>query len=246
MSVTDATPAAATSGADPEPVGPAPRGMGAAKVAILVAAVAFLAGSIAFVVGERSGSADPLSSVDVGYMQDMGYHHGQAVQMSLLLLDKEGIDRTLRGFAQEFIIDQRYEQGIFTATLDRFGHDSEPGSTVMAWMGEPLPRDEMSGLATDAQMEQLRNATGADAEALFIALMSEHHLGGLHMADYEARHGHDRTTVNLAKATVKTQRGEVLDLARYRVAHDLPIPKGFSDPTKDQRMDTLSFRQQTN
>ncbi len=238
----------------PQPEAPAPvaapeaqprSGLSLLKVIVLVAAVSFLAGAIAFVIGERVGGADPLSASDVGYMQDMGYHHDQAVQMSLILLDKADVDRTLKSFAQEIIIDQRYEQGIFSATLDRFGHSSEAGDTVMGWMGEPMPLEEMTGMATEAQMDQLRAATGHDAEALWIALMSEHHLAGLHMADHEARHGQDETTVNLAAATVKNQRSEVLDLARYRKNHDLPIPKGFSDPTKDQRLDTLSFRDQS-
>jgi hypothetical protein len=65
------------------------------------------------------------------------------------------------------------------------------------------------------------------------------------MADYAARHGQDKTTVNLAKAIVKNQRAEVIDYARYRTDSGLPIPKGFSDPTKDQRLDPLSSRKPT-
>ena len=214
------------------------------QVGVLVVAVAFLVGAIGFVVGERKGDADPLNSVDVGYLQDMGLHHDQAVQMSLLLLDKPDVSRSLKQYAQEIVIDQRYEQGVFSSTLDRFGHSSDPGPRVMGWMGDSVPAADMPGLATDAQMEQLRDASGKDAEALFIALMSEHHLAGMHMADYAARHGHDKTTKNLAAAGVKNQRSEVVDLARYRTANDLPIPEGFDDPTKDQRLDPLSFREQ--
>ncbi|MFN8019296.1 MAG: DUF305 domain-containing protein [Acidimicrobiales bacterium] len=214
------------------------------QVGALVVAVAFLVGAIGFVVGQRDGSADPLNAVDVGYMQDMGLHHDQAVQMSLLLLDKPDVSRTLKQYAQEIVIDQRYEQGVFSSTLDRFGHSSDPGDKVMGWMGEPVDAADMPGLATDAQLEQLRDASGKEAEALFIALMSEHHLAGMHMADYAARYGKDRTTKNLAEAGVKNQRSEVIDMARYRAMHDVAIPKGFDDPTKDQRLDPMSFRDQ--
>ena len=224
---------------------PARRGLSGVQIVVLMAALAFLVASIAYVIGDRSGSEDPLSAVDVGFMQDMGYHHDQAVQMALLLLAKDDVDPNLKSFAQEIIIGQRYEQGIYSSTLDRYGHSSDPGSTVMGWMGEKVPIADMPGLATDAQMAQLRAAKGKDAEALWIALMSEHHLAGLHMADYAARHGHDRTTVNLANATVKNQRSEVLDLALFRTNHHLPIPKGFTDPTKDQRLNPLSFRNAT-
>lgn len=239
-------PAPAPEGPE-EPEGDAPRGrwLSTGQVVVLLVAIAFLVGAVAYVVGDRNGSADPLNDVDVGFLQDMGYHHEQAVQMALLLLAKDDIDPNLRSFATEVVVGQRYEQGIFSATLDRFGHPSEPGDEVMGWMGDPIPIGDMPGLATDEQMQQLEDAEGEEAEALWIALMSEHHLAGLHMADYAARHGKDTTTVNLAKAIVKNQRSEVLDYARYRKEHGLPIPKGFTDPTKDQRLDPLSFRDQT-
>lgn len=209
------------------------------RVVALVVAVAFLGGAIGWAIGQRR--VDPFSATDVGFMQDMGLHHEQAIQMSILLLDKEGIDDDLRSFAIEYLVGQRYEQGIFNGLLDRFGHSSDPGDTVMGWMGPPVPADQMEGLATDAQMADLRAATGTEAESLFIALMSEHHLGGLHMADEEARKGHDKTVRNLALAMVKTQRGEVIDLDRYRRNHDLPIPAGFTDPMDDQRLNPLSI-----
>lgn len=259
MPVVDEPEAAPEGAADPnQPAGPtepaspsdpvaAPvrRGLSTGKVVVLIAAIAFLVGAVAYVVGDRSGSADPLNDVDVGLMQDMGYHHDQAVQMALLLLDKDGIDPNLRSFAQEVVVGQRYEQGVFSATLDRFDHSSDPGESVMGWMGEPQPIETMPGMATEAEMDELAAATGKEAEALWIAMMSEHHLAGLHMADYAARHGQDPTTVNLANAIVKNQRSEVLDYARYRADNDLPIPDGFTDPTEDQRLDPLSFRNQT-
>lgn len=223
------------------PFGPAtwPRAL------VLAAAVAFLAGVIGWQIGGRDD--DPFNQADVGFMQDMVVHHDQAVQMSKMLLYKDGIDRDLQGFAEEFLADQRFEQGIFNALLTRFGYPvTNPDETAMGWIdGVPVPAQEMAGMATPEQMEALDHAEGAEAEALFIALMSEHHLAGLHMADYAARHGQDETTVNLAYATVKNQRSEVIDLARYRTSHDLPIPEGFGDPTKDQRLDPLSFREQT-
>jgi uncharacterized protein (DUF305 family) len=218
--------------------------MSGLQVAVLVAAVAFLAGSIGFVVGERRGGADPLNDTDVGFMQDMSLHHDQAVEMSLMLLGKEAMDPSLTAFANEIIIDQRYEQGVYAAILDRFGHSTDPGPEVMGWMGEPMAAAEMTGLATDAQLDELRAAEGDEAAALWMALMSEHHLAGLHMADYAARYGQDNTVVNQAQATVKNQRSEVMDLARYRERVGLPIPEGFDDPTQDQRMDTQTFRNQ--
>ena len=40
---------------------------------------------------------------------------------------------------------------------------------------------------------------------------------------------------------VATQRGEIIDIQRYRTRHGLPIPAGFEDPLKDQRLNPISF-----
>lgn len=211
-----------------------------AKVVALVLAVGFLGATVGWAVGQRDDQ--PLNDVDVGFMQDMNLHHEQAWNMSIYLLYKDDVSPDLHRYAQEIILSQRFDQGVFNATLDRFGHASDPGDTVMEWMGgHGMAPEEMTGLATEAQMDELREASGDDAEALWIALMSEHHLGGMHMADWAARHGSDTTTVNLAKAMVENQRDEILELARYRERNELPIPEGFSDPVTDQRMAPLAL-----
>ena len=209
------------------------------RILVLVLALAFLGGAIGYLVGDRS-DRDPLSSTDVGFMQDMSAHHEQAVQMAIMLLGKDDVDPDLKSYAMEILVGQRYEIGLMNATLDRFGHTTEQGKTAMGWMGTPVPADQMPGLASDAEMAQLQDAHGKEAEALWIALMSRHHLGGIHMADFEARHGHDRTTRNMAKAMVNTQRGEVQDLNRTRIRLGLPIPKGFTDPTTSPDLTPLS------
>ncbi len=238
-----------TAAVQTDPTDDAPRGrltrwfgpLTAVRVVALVVAFALLGGAVGWAVGRSD--ADPLSATDVGFLQDMAFHHEQAVEMSVILIGKDDVSASLKAYAIEIVVGQQAERGIFNATLDRFGHPSAPGDTVMGWMGSgfEVPLYEMEGLATDEQMEELRAAEGEEAESLWIALMTEHHLGGLHMADWEARHGSDPTAVNQAKAMVKTQRSEVLDLERYREQHDLPYPEGFADPRQDQRLNPLSF-----
>ncbi|MCB0962970.1 MAG: DUF305 domain-containing protein [Acidimicrobiales bacterium] len=235
------TESADTTEPEAAPPDPPRRGLSGLQIGVLVAALAFLGGAIGYAVGDGQANADPFNAVDVGFMQDMGYHHDQATELSIILLDKDGVDPDLKAFAQEIIVGQRYEQGVYSALLDRWGHSSDPGDTVMGWMGEEQPTETMDGLATPEQIDALIAAEGDEAEALWIALMSEHHLAGLHMADYEARYGQDRTVVNLAEATVRNQRSEVLDIARYRTNAGLPIPEGFTDPTEDQRLNPISF-----
>lgn len=214
----------------PEPAAPA-TGLGAVKLAVLIAAVAFLAGAVGWAVAVRN--RDPLNATDVGFMQDMSLHHEQAIQMSLVLLSKDEVDRELRNYAQEIVISQRFDQGVFNATLDRFGHPSDTGDTVMEWMGHPMAATDMVGLASPEQMADLKAASGNEAAALWIALMSEHHLGGIDMAQAAARSGSDRTVVNIARGNATVQADEILKLSRYRRRNDLPIPEGFTDPVEN-------------
>lgn len=206
-------------------------GLGPLRIAVLVAAVAFLAGALGWALGGRD--TDPLNATDVGFLQDMSLHHEQAIQMSLLLLDKDDVRPELKAYAVEIIMSQRFDQGLFNATLDRFGHPSAPGDTVMAWMGHGIPADQMPGMASAERMRELRDAGSDEAESLWIALMSDHHIGGMHMAEQAAERGQDRTVVGLATATRQIQADEVLELARYRARHELALPDGFTDPVEN-------------
>ena len=52
----------------------------------------------------------------------------------------------------------------------------------MAWMGHAVEPSAMPGMATDEQLDELATATGADADELFVELMTAHHQGGIDMA----------------------------------------------------------------
>jgi uncharacterized protein (DUF305 family) len=213
----------------------------AGRAVALAVAFAFLAATVGYFVGNRTADADPLRATDVGFMQDMIFHHDQANRMSLILLGKDDVRPSLHGYATEIIMDQRQQQGIMNATLDRFGYSSSPGATSMGWMGHtPVPPEQMDGMASEQEIDELTKASGDRAEELWIAMMSEHHLGGIEMADVEARRGHDLTTRNLARSMVLNQRGEIIDLARYRTSNHLGIPKGFTDPLRDPRLNPAS------
>ena len=55
----------------------------------------------------------------------------------------------------------------------------------MAWMPDgdgSVVNGLMPGMATPEEMTKLRAATGKDLDVLFLELMRQHHLGGIHMA----------------------------------------------------------------
>jgi uncharacterized protein (DUF305 family) len=61
-------------------------------------------------------------------------------------------------------------------------------------------------------MTALRNASFAEADALFLELMAEHHRGGIHMASYAAEHATTDDVGDLAAALAPLQAMEIDEL----------------------------------
>jgi uncharacterized protein (DUF305 family) len=182
---------------------------GTSAIALIVA-LGFLAGAIGYLVGVRS-SETPTSAVDIGFLVDMSEHHDQAVRMALMEL-AHGQDPTVRGFAQDVLLFQRSELGAMGVLLDEQGAvrpDLDPDRSAMAWMDMATPSGAMPGMATEEQLARLDAARGLDADRLFLELMSAHHEGGLHMAEYAADHGSDPRVRALAARMAKYQEIEV-------------------------------------
>ena len=151
------------------------------RLVALLAVVAFFSGAVVYAV--TAPGKPSASGVDIGFLRDMRFHHLQAVQMAEIE-EQYGTDPVVISYAGEIIREQSYEVGLMTATLQRYGADPNVGTTVMGWMGPALPRDQMPGLATAAQLDQLRGTKGAAEDKLFFEIMAAHHAGGIHMATY--------------------------------------------------------------
>ena len=142
------------------------------------------AGASTDAAGGAAGTTEPASAstlkpqpVDTGFAADMVDHHEQAVQLSLLAIDKAE-STAVRQLALEIATGQRREAGQLTQFLVDRGIDrTDPQRTVMAWMDEPTPHDRMPGLATPEQVVALTNATGPEVDRLFVQLMAAHHRG---------------------------------------------------------------------
>ena len=176
--------------------------------AVLTAVV--LAGAAGFWVGDRGRSSTDLTVADVGFLNDMITHHDQAIEMAVSVLDA-GVDPTVRAFAREVLITQRYEIGMMTAWLRDGGIDpSARSDTAMAWMGHIVPVDEMPGMASDGDLGTLDAAIDPrEADVTFLRLMIEHHRGGVEMAEAAVERASHRGAVELARLIARNQRVEI-------------------------------------
>ena len=182
----------------------------------LVIAVLALGTTGGFVIGERNATPDP-NSVDVGFLQDMRAHHEQAVEMSLEFIAKTGTNGTVSTIADEIAFGQSIDIGRMIQLLRDYGKPEAADISLpaMGWMGAPVPIDRMPGLATDADLQNLRLATGSAADQLFVKLMITHHEGGIHMAEYAAAHANTSEVKAMAASMVTGQQSEIVELQNF-------------------------------
>lgn len=153
-----------------------------------------------------------LDPVDVGFLQDMLDHHNQALVMATYVA-RNGDDPAVRNMAWNIVLSQSREAGQLDGLLRARGSAAgDPTRTVMAWMGMPSPLETMPGMASQDDLADLLNSTGADLDRRFLELMLVHHQGGLHMADYAIEHGTDPNVVAMAERIVVSQKGEIGDI----------------------------------
>ena len=212
----DATDATDSDGL--EPSSGAGRGL---WVVLLVAALAF-AGGVGWRIGRAQGAPTVPGhrSVDVGFFQDMSTHHNQAVGMAMTYL-ANGTVPLLRQIAGEIVTYQSSEIGVMGEYLTRWKEAGTEGPTAMGWMGMRTPRDQMTGMATRSELTKLGTARGGALDQLFTRLMIDHHVGGIHMAQYAAKHASTPEVKRWALSMEDGQRGEIAELNQWRVRNGL-------------------------
>ena len=200
------------------------------RVIALVAAVAFLAGVIGYRIGQPD---DPnLNEVDIGFLADMSTHHEGALGLAFAYLPSAD-DSVIRQIAGEIIRTQSIEINFMTVLLQQ-SNDERVDEVVsdniaMEWMGDPTIPDRMPGMATVADLDELRATSGVEADDLFTRLMIDHHAAGAEMADYEAAHGREDQVRNAARSMATYQRAEIAELNIRREALGLEPYKPTAD-----------------
>ena len=182
------------------------------NLAVVAVAIAVLCGGLGWLVGNNRAIPDP-NKTDVGFLQDMRTHHEQAVTMGLYYLELKGTSRDLRDIAREIVFGQGIEIGRMIQLLRQFGAtESNETDVAMAWMNAPTPPDRMPGLATEADLDKLLASSGSDADKLFVALMTAHHEGGIHMAQWAVDHANVIEVRRFAYAMITGQTGEISEM----------------------------------
>ncbi|MFF4013849.1 DUF305 domain-containing protein [Streptomyces sp. NPDC001843] len=185
-------------------------------VAGAAAAVLVAAGAVTYAVAEdgASGTSTPgAESADAGFARDMAVHHQQAVEMSYIVRDRTK-NEEVRRLAYDIAQTQANQRGMLLGWLDLWGLPKVSAEPPMTWMGMgdmPAGKDGalMPGMATNSDLKKLQGLSGKQAEVFYLRLMTDHHKGGIHMAEGCVAKCTVGVEKRLAQGMVDAQQSEI-------------------------------------
>lgn len=199
-------------------------------VAVLVVAgtAAGLFGGIAWENHRAEARSHEPSPVDIGFAQDMGVHHDQAILIVHTL--PSDVSPSIRRLADRIAATQAAEAATMRGWLDWFALPVT-SDTPMAWM-HPGDHDHrqasptgdeppMPGMADADDLAALGEAHRTAAEVLFLQLMVRHHQGGIEMAQAAYNSGTaSRAIKHLSLAMISEQGDEIGEMTLLLRARD--------------------------
>ncbi|MFI9647665.1 DUF305 domain-containing protein [Streptomyces sp. NPDC052040] len=181
------------------------------------AAALVAAGAITYAAAEDTTPArsevPAADSADAGFARDMAVHHQQAVEMSFVVRDRTG-NEEVRRLAYDIAQTQANQRGMLLGWLDLWGLPKVSAEPPMTWMGMggmASGKDGalMPGMATNTELKKLNTLRGKQAEILYLQLMTDHHKGGVHMAEGCVARCTVGAEKRLAQGMVESQQSEI-------------------------------------
>jgi uncharacterized protein (DUF305 family) len=146
--------------------------------------------------GQSAQDGATFNDADVMFAQMMIVHHQQAIEMSDVLLAKDGIDSQITDLATQIKEAQGPEIDQLTTWLDEWGAEQADDSMDMG-------DESMDG------MQALESAEGAEAGRLFLEQMTVHHEGAIEMAQTEVEDGANEAAIEMADNIISSQSSEI-------------------------------------
>lgn len=167
------------------------------------------------------------NEIDADFMHRMVAHHEQALEMTDLV-DSRHDDPDVHTIAERMSVGQLGESELMEAwlelnvyapardspahqnycglDLEGAHHDSEDCVTL------DHTHEDMEGMLTPEQMDELTDASGAEFDELFVECMVQHHEGAIVMAEEVLRDGEHPVVYNLASEMALEQAVEITRL----------------------------------
>ncbi len=141
------------------------------------------------------------NEADVAFAQGMIPHHEQAIEMSDLALN-QAARAEVKDLAHRIKAAQGPEIATMTRWLEDWGQPLQPGH------GE----HHGTGMLSEADMNQLRVASGPVFDRQFLEGMIRHHEGAVSMAREELEKGQFPDARELARHIIEAQQAEISEM----------------------------------
>ncbi|GAA3965395.1 DUF305 domain-containing protein [Streptomyces marokkonensis] len=148
---------------------------------------------------EQRADDDSPNSADVSYARMMIQHHAQALEMTGLV-PEHAESGQVKALAERISVAQGPEITAMQGWLRNHGEKEAGGGHDHA---------AMPGMATEAQLEELRTARGKAFDQLFLTLMITHHEGAITMATEVKSQGNNVQVEEMADDVVAQQTSEI-------------------------------------
>jgi uncharacterized protein (DUF305 family) len=151
---------------------------------------------------DAGADAAGANDADVMFAQMMIPHHEQALVMSRIVLDKDGVDPAVVDLATRIESAQEPEIATMEGFLDEWG---------VPQMGDHSGH-EMDGMLSDEEIQALAAADAATVSRLFLEGMIAHHEGAVDMAEAEIADGENAEALALAQEIIDAQEAEIAEM----------------------------------
>ncbi|MFC7844742.1 DUF305 domain-containing protein [Streptomyces sp. NPDC057382] len=142
---------------------------------------------------------DSPNSADVSYVRMMIEHHAQALVMTELV-PRRAESKDVERIAERIAAGQKPEIQAMKGWLKSYGKPLK---------AERHDHAAMPGMATEAQLKQLRAAEGRAFDRLFLTLMTTHHQGAITMATEVKGQGNNIRVEEMADEVIAQQTSEI-------------------------------------
>lgn len=161
-----------------------------------------------------AGNGELFNDADVEFATAMIPHHAQALEMVDLTVGRD-LSPEVQALAAQIREAQAPEVEQMTDWLTAW-EEPVPETSLNHANAEGeghdmdgMDVDEMPGMMSADEMDELEAAADADFEAMFLEMMIEHHQGAVEMAETEQSDGEYADAIKLAEAIETSQTAEI-------------------------------------
>jgi uncharacterized protein (DUF305 family) len=172
------------------------------KASILFLGLALLTGFVLLQPNRGNGESADFNSNDVMFMNMMIVHHDQAIEMAELSENRTENENILE-ISNNISKAQTRENEQMNKWMQELGYN--PGN-----------HHRMAGMASEQEMQRLRNSNGREYNNLFAELMIEHHEGGIAMAQNVYNSGENTELREMQGQMIEAQQNEIGKMRRWQ------------------------------